>query len=322
MPITKKLGFDKTTILTNEFLQNENISLEAKGLLGYMLSLPDNWDFTIAGISKKTGVSERKIIKILHELEENGYHTKKHIYENGRIKDWVYFIFAEPRQDIIDKTFKSEQYQQDLQNQQCCLQYNKQIVSNNKLLDTKNKQKQKEYIVENEEIFESANIIKKSMLMENVKCIIDYLNESINTKYRYDTKGTINLIKTRFKEGYKLDNFYDVIDKKVQEWKGTDFEQYLRPSTLFGNKFENYLNQTYFKGTTKSSYSSKPTFDNTYGNVRVYHISDEEFNKLTHEEKLLEMEKFDAIANMTPLQKEFHNKYCLARDENGNLLKF
>ena len=48
----------------------------------------------------------------------------------------------------------------------------------------------------------------------------------------------------------------------------------------------------------------------------MHYISDEEFNKLSFEEKLKEIEKFDAIADMTPLQKEFHNKYCLARDEN------
>ena len=78
-----------------------------------------------------------------------------------------------------------------------------------------------------------------------------------------------------------------------------------------------------YKGTIKSSYSSKLTFDNTANHdIRIHYISDEEFNKLSFEEKLKEIEKFDAIAYMTPLQKEFHNKYCLARDENGNLLKF
>jgi len=161
------------------------------------------------------------------------------------------------------------------------------------------------------------------VLNENIKYIIDYLNDSIGSKYKYNTKGTISLIKARFKEGYVLDDFYDVIDKKVKEWKGTEFEQYLRPSTLFGNKFENYLNQkTYFSGKPKSSYSSKSNFDNTAGHSQIYKISDEEFDKLTHKQKLIEMEKFSAVADMTTKQREFYNNYCLARDENGNLLKF
>lgn len=164
---------------------------------------------------------------------------------------------------------------------------------------------------------------KDKILKENIKCIIDYLNESIGSKYKYDTKGTIRDIKARFKEGYKLDDFYDVIDKKVKEWINTDMEQYLRPSTLFGNKFENYLNQkTYFKGTTKVSYSSKPTFDNTINHdVGKSTLNDIQFNKLTDIEK----EKYLAnlpIADMTKGQKEFFNKYCLAKDENGNLIKF
>ena len=74
--------------------------------------------------------------------------------------------------------------------------------------------------VENEgnfKTFKSATIVNTSLLNENIKCIIDYLNESIGAKFRYDTKGTINLIKARFKEGYKLDDFYDVIDKTTQK---------------------------------------------------------------------------------------------------------
>lgn len=320
MPIIKKSIFDKTTILTNEFLQNENITLEAKGLLGYMLSLPNNWDFTITGISSKTNTSEYKITKLLQELEANGYHTKKHIYENGRIKDWIYYIFAEPRQDIIDKTFNTTAFEQELENQdvekqECCFSSDKQTISNK--LDIEKKQKQKEYNVEKEKLSK-----KDLILNENIKCIIDYLNETAGTKYKYNTKGTVNLLKARFKEGYQLDDFYDVIDKKWKDWRNTEFEQYMRPSTLFGNKFENYLNSTIFKGKPKTSYAAKPTFDNTIGHIKIKKISDEEFNKLTHEEKIQCLNEFSAMADMTNLQKEFFNKYCVVLDENGNPYKF
>lgn len=161
------------------------------------------------------------------------------------------------------------------------------------------------------------------ILLENVKCIIDYLNESIGAKYKYTTKETIKDIKARFKEGYELDDFYDVIDKKVKEWLNTDMQQYLRPSTLFGNKFENYLNQkNYFNGKPKTTYSSKPTFDNTAnhftGNKR---ITDEELDKMTFDEKVEYISNLP-VADMTLKQRAFFNTYCLARDENGNLLKF
>ena len=82
--------------------------------------------------------------------------------------------------------------------------------------------------VEKEKISKNDLILK-----ENIKCIIDYLNETINGHYRYNTKNTIRLIKARFKDGFILDDFYDVIDKKWKEWKGTKWEQYVCPDTLF-----------------------------------------------------------------------------------------
>ncbi len=76
------------------------------------------------------------------------------------------------------------------------------------------------------------------------KEIIDYLNIVLGTKYRYTTKKTQDSIKARLNEKFTVDDFKTVIDKKAKEWKGTDMEIYLRPETLFGTKFEGYLNQT------------------------------------------------------------------------------
>ena len=73
--------------------------------------------------------------------------------------------------------------------------------------------------------------------------VIDYLNKRCNTKYRYNTQATKRHIHARIEDGYKESDFYEVIDKKAGEWLGTDMEKYLRPETLFGTKFENYLNQ-------------------------------------------------------------------------------
>lgn len=64
-----------------------------------------------------------------------------------------------------------------------------------------------------------------------------------NTSYRSTTKKTKSLIRARIEEGFTLEDFYKVIENKVSEWQGTEYEKYLRPETLFGTKFENYLNQ-------------------------------------------------------------------------------
>lgn len=72
--------------------------------------------------------------------------------------------------------------------------------------------------------------------------IIDYLNEKAGTKYRASTKKTQSCIHARMQEGFTVDDFKTVIDKKCADWIGTEYEQYLRPETLFGTKFESYLN--------------------------------------------------------------------------------
>ena len=86
---------------------------------------------------------------------------------------------------------------------------------------------------------------KKIIPNEQVKIasqIIDYLNEKAKTKFT-KKNSNIELIVGRLNEGFTTEDFYMVIDKKVKEWMGTDFQQYLRPVTIFSAKlFENYLN--------------------------------------------------------------------------------
>lgn len=76
----------------------------------------------------------------------------------------------------------------------------------------------------------------------NCNAVIAYLNEKAGTAYRSKTKKTRDLIKARFHEGFTVEDFKTVIDKKCAEWLGTEYEKYLRPETLFGTKFEGYLN--------------------------------------------------------------------------------
>ena len=73
--------------------------------------------------------------------------------------------------------------------------------------------------------------------------IITYLNQKIGTSYKSTSQKTQGFIKARFNNGFTLENFYKVIDIKYNEWFKTDMAKFLRPETLFGNKFEGYLNQ-------------------------------------------------------------------------------
>ena len=75
------------------------------------------------------------------------------------------------------------------------------------------------------------------------KEVISYLNLKAKKNFKVDTASHQKFIKARLKEGYVLEDFKKVVDIMVVKWKGTEYEQYLQPQTLFGNKMDNYLNQ-------------------------------------------------------------------------------
>lgn len=88
-----------------------------------------------------------------------------------------------------------------------------------------------------------SNNNKKNNNQDTYIAVIDYLNEKTGQHFRSSTKATQQHINARLAEGFTADNFKRVIDNMCAEWRGTEWEQYLRPSTLFGSKFENYLNR-------------------------------------------------------------------------------
>ena len=75
------------------------------------------------------------------------------------------------------------------------------------------------------------------------KEIVDYLNEKTGKNFKHKTAKTRKFIEARWNQDFRLDDFKKVIDVKTDEWLNTDSDKYLRPETLFGTKFEGYLNQ-------------------------------------------------------------------------------
>lgn len=76
------------------------------------------------------------------------------------------------------------------------------------------------------------------------KDIVEYLNLKAKTRYKISSKKTRDLIRARISEGFTIEDFKKVIDNKCEEWLNNNkMKVYLRPETLFGNKFESYLNQ-------------------------------------------------------------------------------
>lgn len=80
---------------------------------------------------------------------------------------------------------------------------------------------------------------------EEIRQVIDYFNRVCGTNYKHQSKATAEMINARINDGFKVEDFYKVIDKKHAEWKNdSKYCKYLRPETLFRpSHFESYLNQ-------------------------------------------------------------------------------
>lgn len=81
------------TTMSNYHLKDNNLSLKAKGLLSLMLSLPDDWDYSVRGLESICVETKDTINGILKELENNNYLERKRVYCNGKISNWEYNIY-------------------------------------------------------------------------------------------------------------------------------------------------------------------------------------------------------------------------------------
>ncbi|MEE6656974.1 conserved phage C-terminal domain-containing protein [Pediococcus acidilactici] len=152
------------------------------------------------------------------------------------IKDWKIHNYI--RKDTYNKTIYSdekEQLEQDI---------NGSYTLRPRAVDDPSTQVRlgKDRLGKDSNIYSSSND-EPHIDLETFKEIISYLNEKAGTKYRASGSKTQRLIKARFNDGFNDEDFKKVIDIKVAEWSGTDMAKYLRPETLFGTKFESYLNQ-------------------------------------------------------------------------------
>jgi uncharacterized phage protein (TIGR02220 family) len=88
--------------------------------------------------------------------------------------------------------------------------------------------------------------------LDCISSVIDHLNKKTGKKYRAGSKSSRMHILARTKEGHTLDDFIAAIDNQAGAWMGTEWEKYLRPSTLFNSeKFEGYVNNTGKKAKVK-----------------------------------------------------------------------
>lgn len=92
MSVLRKEKKGNFTVIDNAIFKDRTLSLKAKGLLCLMLSLPDGWNYSIAGLVKLSTDGESAVRSTLKELEESGYFRREQVRENGKIVDTEYVI--------------------------------------------------------------------------------------------------------------------------------------------------------------------------------------------------------------------------------------
>ena len=92
------------TVMSNHHLQDKRLSLKAKGLLSYMLSLPDDWDYSLKGLTTGCRDGIDSVRSAVHELEDGGYLCRSKVRDaRGRIIDYNYEVFELPQKERIEK---------------------------------------------------------------------------------------------------------------------------------------------------------------------------------------------------------------------------
>lgn len=96
--VVKVIKNSNYTVMSNLHLQDSNISLKAKGLLSIVLSLPDNWDYTIAGLLHFAKDGRDSFRSTLQELEHSGYLVRERVRnESGQLKSNSYTFYENPQ---------------------------------------------------------------------------------------------------------------------------------------------------------------------------------------------------------------------------------
>ena len=109
----------------------------------------------------------------------------------------------------------------------------------------RNKKETKKPVVCNTKLTPTSSITSSITITKDIYCrVISYLNKKTGKSFKSGTKKTQSLIKARINEKFTEKDFYTVIDNKCSKWiTDPKMMEYLRPETLFGPKFESYLNE-------------------------------------------------------------------------------
>lgn len=247
MPTFKIHKRNDFTCIANKLLRDKDLSNQAIGLMCKMLSLPPDWNYSIKGLVAICKDGQCKITSALQELKDNGYLAIVPIRESGKIVRWEYHIYEDKDLSIKDDTTIENTCDDDVE------QSDETEASNNSNnADVKVETDRKNIPVANKE---SNKPKKAGAYQKEIEIVVDYLNEVAGKHFTCTTENS-RAIRKWLKNHYTVDDLKAVVDVKTKAWMNSPMWAYLRPITLFGDKFEGYLSECNPPTrTNKSKYS-------------------------------------------------------------------
>lgn len=266
------------SILTANVRYDKNLKANEKLLFSEITALSNKYGYCTASnryFAELYQVTDRVIRKWISDLAQLGYLKIILVSKDGKIIG---------RKMYPSNNFREEQMFQGGTNvpgvgNKCSAEGGTNVplnntsnnnTSNNNILSGKEPDPEEKENTESTQKTSDSQKSETTSKTENIPYgrVIKYLNAKAGTNYRATNKATQRLIKARFNEGMTTKDFKKVIDTKCADWlKDPKMCEYLRPATLFGSKFESYLNQK-TKPKTKPKtdwheYSTRADTDNS-----------------------------------------------------------
>ncbi len=182
MEVIRVIKNKNYTTISNQLFKNKGISLKAKGLMGYLLSLPSDWNLSINGIVSCSKEGRRAIGNIINELIDAGYIERNQVRKNGKFIGYDYFVFEQPKRPFADTT------NEDTQNS---IQISKEVI--------------KERI--------NKNTLSKSEKFKSEVFSYDYPKSMLESFYDYWSEPN----KSKTKERWELQPTFE-ISRRLKTW--------------------------------------------------------------------------------------------------------
>lgn len=266
------------TVLSNFHFREKEMSFKAKGLLSFMLSLPNNWDYSVEGLESFSSDGKDSIISGLKELEKFGYLVRKQkTDEKGKFCGYDYIIYEKP---LNEQPFTENPQTENPFTENPSTENPQQLntnISNTNTLNTNILNTNTYKLYNNNNIYRSSSQNHNHVCDKNTDDDINEFFESVWSLYPKKTNKS-QIRKATKKRLYKIG--FNLIARCIERYKeeleanGTDYQYIKAGSTFFNGGYEDYLDDDWEIHVSNRSKNNKTTQSGASKHINDMSISE------------------------------------------------